>query len=247
MRRCAARLVSVWLFGLWLGGAAAHAEAWSLRGGEGLPGAPVSFDPERKTVFFRDPLTERGVVVPARELSLRSRQKLLFSPVFHERGGEGESLQSSARRRIAAQGAGVVALALGLGFWTMGWCCAGRWNPLLAGIGFAGTWILVGMLAVFYAFLKGRVEGGGGIVVVGAVATLAVTSLYVSAVYACRFWKGLLVLLGHLIVGGCFLAAAIAGAESVVGRERAEAWWNAEVFEPVGLIAPMEPEPRAGP
>ncbi len=239
MRRRVAKLVTVGLFGLWLGGSAAPAAEWSRRDGRGLPGEPTSFDPERKTVFFRDSISEREMVVPTRELSLRSRQRMLFSPVFHLRGREEGWLRSPSKRSVIAKGAGAAALALGIGFWLSGWCIADRRNPLLAGIGFVGTWVLTGALAAFYAFLKVRVEGGAGVVLIGFAATLALAGLYVSAVYACRYWRGLLVLLGHLAAGFCLLAIGFAAGEILAGRERAEAWWTTEVFEPIGLTAPQ--------
>ncbi len=247
MSHRAATFLSTWLFALWLGGTVvAQAEPWSLHDGRGLPGEPTLFDPERKTVHFRDPISEREAIVPTEELSLRSRQKLLLSPVFHRSGGEGW-LQSPAKRWVATKAAGIVALAMGLGFWVAGWSCAGKWNPLLAGIGFVGTWVLVGILVAFYTFLKARIEGGAGIVALGTAATLTVASLYVSAVYACSYWRGLLALLVHPVAGVCLLVAGLAAMEATVGTEQAEIWWNAQVFEPAGLIPPQEPEARTGP
>ncbi len=233
-------------FCLWLGGAAAHAGGWSLRGGGELPGDPLAFDFERKTVTFRDPVTEREAAVPSRSLSLRSRQRLVFHPVFH-RGDRGRDFWSPERRRLFLGALAVPAVVGSLGFWAAGWLFAGRRNPILAAIGFVGSWAVMGIFTMCYAFYQIRFGGGGGVILFGATVALVVTPLYVSAVYGCSYWKGLFVLLSHLVASACLLGIVFAATEAVAGKERTETWWTEEVFEPLGLVAPANPDRRDEP
>lgn len=230
----------------WLGGAveaAATAAEWSLRDGGGLPGEPLTFDAEEKTVYFRDPLSERQRVVPTRELSLRSRQRLLCSPVFHLGGREEGWLKSPSKRGVILKATIGAGLAMSLGYWVMGWCLTGRRSLFLAVCAFVGSWLMMGLLVAFYAFLKMRISGGSGTMWIGGIVSVGIAAFYLSAVYACQLWKGFLILFGQLVIAFCLLATALAGAELIGGPERTEAWWNTEVFEPIGLTKPASPGP----
>ena len=218
-------------------GESVAAGSWTFKSGESLPGDPVSFDFERKTVTVTNPLTGKNTVVPTKNLSVRSRQRLLFSPLFHR--GEGDDpLWPEAKRRLLIRGMLVPCLVLFAGFWVSGWLFGKKFNPVLAVIGFVGSWVIVAIFTVCYAFLKMRLEGGSAMTLVGVGFASIFTPLYVSAVYGCTYLRGLAVFSFHLIAGLSLLSIGMVAIETVAGKEKVDAWWSTEVFEPVGLMAP---------
>lgn len=220
--------------------------AWTFRSGEDLPGEPTAFDFERKTLTFRDPLSDRETVVPTRNLSLRSRQHLLISPLFH-RGERDDALWTPAKLRLLGPALGVPAAVFLLGFWMAAWFFTGRFNPFFALMGFVGSWVVLLIFAVCYAFLEMRLEGGLKIILLGIVVALSVTPLYLSAVYNCTYLKAQAVLLSHFLAGFCLLSIGLVGTELIAGKKATEYWWNRTVFEPVGLIAPDPATPPPAP
>jgi hypothetical protein len=145
--------------------------AWSFRSGETLPGEPTAFDFERKTLSFRDPLSDRETVVPTRNLSLRSRQQLLVSPLFH-RGDRDDPLWTPAKRRLLIPALGIPAGIFFLGFWMTAWFFTGRFNPIHALTAFVGSWIVLLIFAVCYTFLELRLGGGIKIILLGIVVAI---------------------------------------------------------------------------
>lgn len=215
----------------------AAAGSWTFKSGESLPGDPASFDFEKKTVTVTNPLTGKNTVVPTKNLSVRSRQRLLFSPLFHR--GEGDDpLWPAAKRRLLIRGMIVPCLVLFAGFWVSGWLFGKKFNPVLAFIGFVGSWVIVAIFTVCYAFLKMRLEGGTAMTLVGVGFSAIFTPLYVSAVYGCTYLRGLALFTFHLVAGLSLLSIGIVAIETVAGKEKVDAWWSTEVFEPVGLMAP---------
>lgn len=220
-----------------LPGDLAAAGSWTFKSGESLPGDPVSFDFEKKTVTVTNPLTGKNTVVPTKNLSVRSRQQLLFSPLFHR--GEGDDpLWPEAKRSLLIRGMLVPCLVLFAGFWVSGWLFGKKFNPVLAVIGFVGSWVIVAIFTVCYAFLKMRLEGGTAMTLVGVGFAAIFTPLYVSAVYGCTYLRGIAVFFFHLAAGLSILSIGMVAIETVAGKEKVDAWWSAEVFEPVGLMAP---------
>ncbi len=210
---------------------------WTFKSGGSLPGDPVSFDFEKKTVTVANPLTGNQTVVPTKNLSVRGRQQLLFSPLFHR--GEGDDpLWPEVKRNLLIRGLIVPLLVLFAGFWVSGWLIGRKFNPVLAGIGFIGSWVIAAIFTVFYAFLKMRLEGGVTTTLVGVGFTLIFTPLYVSAVYGCTYLRGLAVFSFHLVAGLSLLSIGLVAVETVAGVEKVDAWWSKEVFEPLGLMAP---------
>ncbi len=220
---------------------AESAGAWTFKSGEELPGDPVAFDFGKKTLTVTNPLTGKKTLVPTKNLSLRSRQRLLFSPLFH-RGDTGESLWPPEKRRLLLQAIAPPAGILFLGFWVSGWIVAGKFNPFLAVIGFLGAWIIVAIFMVCYAFLQIRFGGGLKTTLVGIGFSLTFTPLFVSAVYTCSYGKAHLVFLFHLLAGLCILSIGMVLVETITGEDRVEAWWNRTVFEPLGLTEPAHDE-----
>lgn len=225
------------LAGLLFAGSGTAGAAWTHHSGDDLPGEPVAFDLEEKTITFHDPLSDREMVVPTRQLSLRSKQQLLFSPLFHRQEGE-EFVWTPEKRRILLQGVAIPAGVLLLAFWLSAWFFTGKINPLLALIGFIGSWVVILILAVCYAFIEMRLEGGLKIILLGIAVTLGVTPLYLSAVYNCNYWKSQGTLLSHLLVGFCLMSIGLVASEVIAGKNDVEFWWDRNVFEPIGLIGP---------
>jgi hypothetical protein len=218
-------------------GGEARAGSWTFKSGESLPGDPVSFDFGKKTVTVTNPLTGKNTVVPTKNLSVRSRQRLLFSPLFHR--GEGDDpLWPEVKRSLLLRGLIVPVVILFAGFWVSGWLIGRKFNPVLAVIGFIGSWVIVAIFTVCYAFLKIRLHGGMTTTLVGVGFTLIFTPLFVSAVYGCRYLRGAAVFFFHLVAGLSLLSIGMVAIETIAGREKVDAWWSAEVFEPLGLMGP---------
>jgi len=212
------------------------AGSWTFRSGDALPGDPVSFDFEKKTVTVLNPLTGKSTVVPTKNLSVRSRQRLLFSPLFH-RGDRDDPLWPEVKRRLLLRALIVPCLVLFAGFWVSGWVFGKKFNPVLAVIGFIGSWAIAAIFTICYAFLKMRLEGGLAMTLVGVGFTLIFTPLFVSAVYGCNYLRGVAVFSFHLIAGLSILSIGMVAIETVAGKEKVDAWWSTEVFEPLGLMA----------
>ena len=123
-----------------------------------------------------------------------------------------------------------------IAFAAVAWLFVRRVNLALALFGALGAWILVALLSVFYLFLKQRLGGGIGYAVLGAGVAMTMGALFVAAVYNSTMWRGLLVLLFHPLVGAAFLLLTVAVVEMAAGAERVGDWWNAHVFEPLGIV-----------
>lgn len=222
-------------------GSEAHAGSWTFKSGAPLPGDPVSFDFAEKAVTVTNALTGKNTVVPTENLSLRSRQQLLFSPLFY-RGPNDDPLWPEVKRGLLLRGLIVPFLVFFAGFWVSGWLIGRKANPVLAMIGFLGSWVIVAIFTISYAFLKIRLEGGIATTLVGAGFTLIFTPLFVSAVYGCHYLRGLAIFSFHLVAGLSLLFIGLAAIEALAGEEKVETWWRAQVFAPLGL---MEPDPGA--
>lgn len=214
--------------------------AWTNSDGHEIAGKPVAFDFNSKVFTFRDPITKEERPVPAGDLSLHSRQRLLLSPVFLQAESEGD-LWPSEKRALALRTAAVVAIFFLLALWISAFALLRKWNPVLALAGFAGTWIVLGILAACYLFLQQRFGGDTRILYMGGAVTLAITPLFLSSVYACSYFKSHLLLYLHVAAGLLLLLAAVYLGEWIVGKEKAVEWWDREVFAPAGLsVAPAD-------
>ncbi|HRQ88605.1 MAG TPA: hypothetical protein PLA50_07395 [Bacteroidia bacterium] len=225
------------LLGLLLSvGAPLGAADWTYRNGDPIPGAPVRFDSGSKLLTFRDELVGKETLVPSKELSLKSRQRLLLSPIVRDmdRTGEPETV------RLFLIGGATAAATFFAGFLIAAWLVCGKRNPFQAAVGFAGAWIVVAVLAACYSALHSHFGGNPRIVLLGAAMCLALAPFYLSAVYNCGYLKGQLLFFTHLLVGTCLFLTTLAVAHLAMPED----WWDREVFAPVGIIAP---EPRTGP
>lgn len=214
--------------------------AWTNSSGHEIAGDPVSFDFKNKIFTFRDPITREERPVPAGDLSLRSRQRLLLSPVFLQAESEGE-LWYPEKRAMALKAAATVAFFFFLALWISAFALLRKWNPVLALTGFAGTWIVLGILAACYIFLQQRFGGDTRILYMGGAVTLAITPLFLSSVYDCSYLKSHLLLCLHVAAGLLLLLGTVFLGEWIVGTESAVEWWDREVFAPAGLsLAPPD-------
>lgn len=211
--------------------------AWHFRTGEPLPGDPVAFDSREKTVTVRESLTDKETIIPVGRLSLRSRQKLLVSPLFLRAEREGD-LWPAAKLRLLAFAVAIPGVVFFFLFWAIAWIATGRFNPVLAFIGFVGSWVIVAIFAICYAFLEMRLGGGAKVFALGLAVAFGTTPLYLSAVFGCSYLKGLVVLVSHALAGIFVIALMLTSAELVAGSSVAETVWNRAVFEPAGLIGP---------
>lgn len=212
----------------------ATAQALELRDGEKLMGTVTAFDFETKKVTVVDPLTKDGVQVPVSDLSLRSRQVLLFSPALHRSYPEGEHWPKE-KVRLLIYGTLAPTLVLFAGFWISGWLIGGKLNPIRAFFGFLGGWIVGALFVAFYLFFALRFEKGTMLVGVGALLAMVFVPMFVSAIYQCSFLRGLGIFLFHLVAAACLLAIGLVALELLAPPDLLEYWWESRVFEPVGL------------
>lgn len=220
------------------------ATTWTNHSGNEIGGEPVAFDFAGKTFTFADPVTKQERTVPATELSLRSRQYLLFSSAYLQ-SKSGEETWPAEKRHLLMLCAAAFACFYFVALWITAIVMLRKWNPVPAFTAFLGTWIVLAILTACYAFLHQRFGGDGRIIYLGVAVSLSITPLFLSSVYDCSYGKSHLILLLHLLTGTFLLGLTIFASETVVGSERAEAWWNRHVFAPVGLIE-AAPDPHTG-
>ncbi len=218
---------------------------WTNQSGNEIAGEPVAFDFARKSFTFLDPVTKEERPVPVAELSLHSRQLMLIEPVFL-RSQAGDEGWTPEKRRLLLLALGAFAACFTLALWGSAFVVLKKWNPVLAFVGFLGTWIVLGILIGCYLFLHHRYGHDHRVLYVGAAVILGVTPLYLSSVYGCSYGKSHLLLILHLVAGLVLMGVALFASELILGTEGSTAWWDREVFGPVGLIA-SDPVPRTTP
>lgn len=212
-----------------------NAEAFELRDGTKVPGNVIGFDFETKHLTLEDPVSLDTSNVPARDLSLRSKQFLLLSPVFH-RSYPDEDQWPEEKVTLTAYGILAPIAVLLAGFWIAGWLIGGKFNPVRAFLGFFGGWIVGTLFVVFYLFFAARFDKGIAVVGIGFVLASVFVPMFVSAIYQCSFFRGLGVFLFHLVAAACLTAIGLVACEIFIPPDQLENWWNVRVFQPVGLI-----------
>ena len=130
-----------------------NGRALEMQDGTELPGKVIGFNFDTKELTVEAPSSGKSTVVPTRELSLRSKQTLLFSQVFHRSYPEGKKWP---REKVNLTMNGILAPVIALlgGFWIAGWLIGGKFNPVRAFFGFFGGWIVGTLFVVFYLFSK---------------------------------------------------------------------------------------------
>lgn len=222
-------------------GTDALAGNWSLKNGETRSGEAVAFDFEKKVIDLRDPVTGTTTRVPTSELSLRSRQRLLVSPLFYK-VDRGESPVPDGRDRIPFYVLAAFAAVVVPGFWISAFLITGRVNPFLSLLGSVGSWIVLGILLACYALLRARFDGGTGYMFFGTTLSIVVTPLFISAVYSCSYARGMLLLGFHLVAALSLFAIALVLVEPIAGEDQVDAWWSESIFKPLGLTYHLPPE-----
>ncbi|MEM6278251.1 MAG: hypothetical protein AAF733_02155 [Verrucomicrobiota bacterium] len=220
---------------------APEAWAWTRVTGEPIEGKPAVFLQEDKTVWFARSMTQGdGEFVAAKDLSLRDRQRLLVSPVLFESFPDEPAWPREKRNLLLILVFSPV-VVLYLGFWIAGMLVTRKFNPLRALYGFLGGWFLGAIMILFYLFFASKLGGGTLTILFGCAVALVLLSLYISAVYQCDIFKGLLIFLLQLFVAGFLSITTIAASEQLLDRHEIERFWNEKVFAPVGLIENPNP------
>ena len=217
------------------------ASAWTRNTGETIERKPAVFLQEDKTVWFARSKTQGdGEFVPAHDLSLRDRQRLLISSVYYDSFPE-EPAWPRGKRNLVLLWVLSPVVALYLGFWIAGILVTRKFNPIKAFFGFSGGWIIGVLMFCFYLFFTERIGGGTFTVLFGGGMALILLSLYISAVYQCDLFRGLLIFLAQLMVTAFLMLAAVFGSEALLDKHEVERFWNERVFAPVGMIESPNP------
>lgn len=212
---------------------------WELKTGETIDGVPARFDFEDKTITFFNRLSESQREVASDELVLRSRQRLLLSPVFH-RSYPDEGNWVDEKRKLLSFAFLTPAISLFVGFWLAGWFVTGKFNPVLAVFGFLGSW-LIGCLLVFcYLMFAEMSDSKNAVIVGGATVSTIIVSIFVSAVYSCSFLKGMAVFLLQTLAAICVTALGMLAFSLAVPDITEETIWTEHVFIPVGLQSKID-------
>lgn len=226
---------------LFLFASAPDASAWTLLSGEPIEGKPAVFLQEDKTVWFARSMTQGdGEFVAAKDLSLRDRQRLLISPVLMESFSEEEGWPSEKRNLLLILVFSPI-VVLYLGFWIAGIFITRKFSPLRALFGFLGGWFLGALMIFFYLFFASRVGGGSLTILFGGAVALVLLSFYISSVYQCDVFRGLLIFLLQLFIAILLTVGTISASETLLDRHEVERFWNERVFAPVGMIENPNP------
>tara|TARA_R110000850_G_scaffold17330_5_gene53492 strand:- start:979 stop:1662 length:684 start_codon:yes stop_codon:yes gene_type:complete len=208
--------------------------AWELENGSTVAGEAASFDFEQKALILIDPITEEAREVSVDQLSLRSRQKLLFSPLYH-RSFPDETLWPPEKRKLFQISTAVSIAPLLVGFWLSGLIIAGKGNPVIAMVGFAGSWIVGTILILAYFLLSSRFDNNSTLLMAGIPVAAIFLSMFISAVYGCTTAKGFGVFFFHLFAGFSITLFSLMSSELLFSQETQMEVWEKLVFVPVGL------------
>lgn len=222
---------------LMLSHVSASAAKWEFATGEEISGEPVAFDFQKKLIQWEDPLTDTTQIVPARNLSLRSKQRLVMGSLIHD-NFEGESMWPHERRVMLLKVLGVPAIIMLSAFWIVGILVTRKWNPVRAIIGFSGGWIVAAIFVVMYIFFSNRLGGGMKTILTGIGAAGIFSAMFTSVVYNASFIKGLALFVLHIIASLGLLMTTIIVFELATTETQAEEFWTEHIFVPSGLQAP---------
>lgn len=215
--------------------ASGEGNAWQRVDGSRIEGEPVRFDYAAKTLRFESPVSRSAEEIPARDLSLRGRQRLLLSPLFLRSYPE-DLGWSAERQRLYLYSFLAPAIALLAGFWIAALVLARKAHPFRAVIAWMGSWMIGALFVSFYIYFSQRIGGGLGTVLVGGGLGLVFLAFFISAVYDCSIFKGLLIFLLQLFAGSFFAIVAFALSDTLFEEQRVESFWNEKVFVPVGMV-----------
>lgn len=211
--------------------------AWEFRNGSQIGGKLESFNFETKELVFSDLLNPPDKHVPFKDLSLRSRQRLLFSPVYH-RSFPDDSLWPAEKKMLLLVSGTAVIVPLFLGFWISGVLIARKFSPIHALIGFVGSWIIGSVLVAVYLILSSHFDGNVALLGAGFIVATIFLSILVSAIYNCPSLKGFAILVSHFFIGTSLALICLSATNLLLPEESLDELWNHLVFRAVGLAPP---------
>ncbi len=217
--------------------ASSSALSWETRNGSQIRGKFDSFNFKTKELVFSDPVNPPDRHVPFEDLSLRSQQRLLFSPVYH-RSFPDDSLWPTEKKMLLLVSGTAVIVPLLLGFWISGILIARKFNPIHALIGFVGSWIIGSVLVATYLILSSQFDGNATLLGAGFIVASIFLSILVSAIYNCHTFKGFAILFSHLLIGTLLALICLAATNLLLPKESLDELWNHLVFRAVGLASP---------
>ncbi|MDF1825174.1 MAG: hypothetical protein P1U68_11060 [Verrucomicrobiales bacterium] len=221
-------------------GSSSRLHAWTLLSGETIEGKPVAFQFEEKVLVFENPLVEGPIEIQSKDLSLRDRQRLLISPLFYK-SFPGNPAWPREKRNLLLFAVFSPVAALLIGFWIAGILVARKISPIRALCGFCGGWILGILFFSLYLYFSSKIGGGITTVLFGSGMGLMILSFYISAIYSCNIFKGLLIFLLQLFIGTALSLSFIFAGDLMFDQHNVERFWNEKVFAPVGLIDDPNP------
>lgn len=215
--------------------AAISAQAWEFSSGENITGKLTAYDYGNKTAEFTRKESLKTILVPAKDLSLRSKQRLLINEIFLSSYPKHPAFPTEKRYLFGLAVVGPMA-ALLIGFWVAGLLLAGKVNPIRAVIGCVGGWILLTTFMLFYFFFAARLGGGWQTIVLGGFIGLIAMSAFVSAIYQCGIFKGFTIFLAQIFVAFFLSVVGLALTETLIKKKKVETFWDDWVFEQVGML-----------
>lgn len=222
-----------------------QAQGWNLESGQKIRGKAASFNYEKKSLGVEDAVTGKISQIPVEDLSLRSQQRLLLSPLFHEsyptEGGWPEEKYYLLRLAIFSPMATLL-----IGFWIGGILITKKFSPFRAILGFFGGWMIGGLFIFFYLFFAGRFGGGTGMVLFGGFLGTIFLSFFISIVYLCSVWKAFLIFMFQIVAAILLCVAVVALTEFFVPLPEREAFWGEHIFVPVGMMNPTDSFTQSG-
>ncbi|MDF1861482.1 MAG: hypothetical protein P1U87_14795 [Verrucomicrobiales bacterium] len=217
----------------------ATAGAWGLESGDNIYGTPLQFDFASKTVEFSNRDAAGSLTFPARDLSFRSKQRLLINQVFLSSFPEEPTFSTEKVHLLLLAILSPMAVLL-IGFWIAGILLARKVSPIRALVGCLGGWILGTTFVIFYLFFAARLGGDYKLVLFGAGLGMIVLSVFISAVYQCSILRGFLIFFAQIFVALFLAIVGLATTESLIEKEKVHAFWGENVFEPVGMVPAHE-------
>lgn len=208
---------------------------WTTQEGESIPGDLVRFDFESKEAIFQISEGASENPVPTADLSPDSRWRLLMSPIFSRSFPTEEWAPEQTYYLTLAIGVPIFFLLLS--FWICAAILLKKLNPLRALAGWFGSAVLGGFLIGFYLVLSARSPGSAtGILIFGALLSLFLLSMYVSAIYHVSTMEGFKVLICHVFGAFFFLALTMLTVSQLTKSFDLEPVVQERIMIPVGII-----------
>lgn len=217
------------------------ATSWRTYDGTEFEAVATAFDFETKDVTLTYPDTETIATHNTKDLDFKSRQKLLFSPTFHNSLPEG----FASPEKLWLYGLAIFSpvLLLIIGMWLSGLFIARKFNPFSALGAFLGSWIAgIILMACYRVFAAKSSDGGTGFLIFGFIIATVVMALFISAVYKTSFLKGLFIFVAHVLFAALVGYLLIFSADVFFPNDQVSAFWDQWVFSKVGLIEKIASE-----